>query len=125
MPLILLVGHCGPDTSYLRMAVKKALPDSPIKAVTDDTGLDAALASDATTAPLLLVNRVLEPGFATESGVELLPHLKKRHPAARLMLISNYAEAQEQAVRLGALQGFGKKDIGTPALNKLLQDAAK
>lgn len=118
-PIVLLVGHCGPDTSYLRSAVKKALPTAEVRSVHDEAGLAKEVA--AGSAPLLLVNRVLEPGFATESGIELIPSLKSAYPAARILLVSNYPEAQEQAVRLGALPGFGKKDIGTPRLNTLLQ----
>ena len=30
------------------------------------------------------------------------------------MLVSNYAEAQSQAISLGATPGFGKSDLGNP-----------
>jgi hypothetical protein len=107
------------------MAVQKAFPGEPVKAVLDDTTLDREAAAAAGKLLLLLVNRVLEPGFDTESGVELIPLLRKKYPAARLLLVSNYPDAQAQAVAAGALPGFGKKDIGTPALTVLLQEAAK
>ena len=37
---VLLVGHCGPDSSYLRMAVKRAVPEVDILMADDsDEGL--------------------------------------------------------------------------------------
>lgn len=126
-PQVLLIGHCGPDTSYLRMAIKKALPDSPIHAAHDDLSLEKFISSipGDHPQPVLLINRVLEPGFETDSGVELIAHLHRKYPQSKLLLVSNYDDAQAAAVKNGALKGFGKRDIGSPALTALLQEAAR
>jgi hypothetical protein len=126
-PLVVLVGHCGPDTSYLRMAVQKALPGSPIRAAHDEFELDRLLASipGEDPQPILLVNRSLEPGFEHETGVELIAHLHRKRPLSKLLLVSNFPEAQEAAIQSGARPGFGKRDIGSPKVITLLQDAAK
>lgn len=122
-PTVLLVGHCGPDTSYLKMAVKRALPAAAIHLIHDDEGIAHHLTLNP--AALLLINRVLEPGFESESGIELIALLKPRHTQARLMLVSNYPEAQQAAIQLGALPGFGKSDISSPKLPLLLHEAIK
>lgn len=126
-PLVVLVGHCGPDTSYLRMAVQKALPGSPIRSAHDETELDQLLAAipGEDPQPILLINRALESGFASETGVELVAHIHRKRPLSKLLLVSNFPEAQEEAVKNGALPGFGKREIGSAKVISLLQEAAK
>lgn len=126
-PLVILVGHCGPDTSYLRMAVQKALPESPIRSAHDSSSLSRELAAIPGEAPqpILLINRVLEPGFDTDSGVDLIADIYRKRPLAKLLLVSNYPDAQEAAVKNGARPGFGKRDIGSPKLTTLLQETAR
>jgi hypothetical protein len=111
--------------SYLKINVAKAMPAATVVAVHDQTELDAELAGGKSDSVLLLVNRVLEPGFATESGLELLAELHRGFPGVRMVLVSNYADAQEKAVATGARAGFGKKDLGTPKMRSLLEAAAK
>lgn len=126
-PLLLLVGHCRPDTSYLTLSLRKALPQAVVKSITDQQELDKAIATHPADAPppLLLINRTLEPGFSADSGLDLIRDLHAAHPQLRLMLVSNYPDAQAQAVRLGALHGFGKNDLGSPRLAEVLHDALK
>lgn len=125
-PTVILVGHCGPDSTYLRLAVQKALPDAPLRTAHTPQELDRVLAGIPAEAPppLLLINRVLEPGFDTDSGVELIEDLRRTRPLARKILVSNYPDAQAAAVAAGALPGFGKRDIGSPKLTALLQAAS-
>ena len=54
---------------------------------------------------------------------ELIRLLKKNHPELKVMLVSNYEDAQEAAVSAGALPGFGKREIGTDKVRDLLRDA--
>lgn len=124
-PTVILVGHCGPDSTYLRLAVQKALPESPLRAAHTPEELDRLLAAipGESPQPLLLINRVLEPGFPTDSGVELIEDLHRKRPLARKILVSNYPDAQAAAIAAGALPGFGKRDIGSPKLIALLQSA--
>ena len=117
---VVLVGHCGPDSSYLRMAVQKALSDVTIIMSDDDDELRKLIAGGV---DLLLVNRTLDYGFACEGGAELIRHLRADHPTLRAMLVSNYPEAQAEAIAAGALPGFGKREIGSPRVGQVIRDA--
>ena len=118
---VVLVGHCGPDSSYLRMAVSKAYRDAQVSLADDDSDLKKLL-NDG-TADLLLLNRQLDWGFATESGVELIRQLRPKYPAVKMMLVSNYPDAQQEAVEAGAMPGFGKREIGSPRVAEVLKAA--
>ena len=107
---VVLVGHCGFDQSSLSRAVASMLPGVAVKSVNDTAGLKAYARPDA----LLLVNRVLDGGFDADTGVDLIQQLAGEQPAPRMMLISNYPDAQARAVQVGALPGFGKSELGHP-----------
>src|SRR6478672_11590518 len=92
---VVLVGHCGPDSSYLRMAVQRAITDVTVTMADDDAELSRLLKAGI---DLLLVNRTLDYGFAHEGGAELIRHLKATDPNLRAMLVSNYPEAQQEAI---------------------------
>jgi DNA-binding NtrC family response regulator len=117
---VLLVGHCGPDASYLRRAVKAALEDATILSAEDNASLQSALKQGV---DLVLLNRELGYGFEPDTGVEMIAAMKQRNPQLRIMLISNYPEAQQAAVAVGAAMGFGKRQIGSPLPTQLLRDA--
>ena len=114
---IVLVGHCGPDSSYLRIAVAKASKDVQILSADDDGELSHALGQQP---DLLLVNRELGIGFSETLGVKLIEKLVKQKTPVKTMLVSNYAEAQQEATQAGALPGFGKREVGTPKVTELL-----
>lgn len=117
---VLLVGHCGPDSSYLKMAVRKAEPSAEIGMADDPRELSTALEKGV---DLILLNRELGYGFEQPMGVDVIRKLKLTMPAQKMMLVSNYPDAQQAAEAAGALPGFGKREIGTPRVIKLLQDA--
>ena len=119
---IALVGHCGPDSSFLRIAVSKAEREAMILSIDDDGDLKRALDDGV---DLLLLNRQLDYGFDTHEGVALLKKIRSKYPAVKAMLVSNYADAQAAAVAEGALPGFGKREIGSPRVNELLREALK
>ena len=117
---IVLVGHCGPDGSYLRMAISRAVQDAQVLMADDQRELDELLAKGV---DLLLLNRVLDFGFEQTEGAELIRQLRATNPQLRMMLVSNYPEAQAEAVAAGALAGFGKREIGSPRVTELLRAA--
>lgn len=117
---IVLIGHCGPDSSYLRMAVGRAGRDIEIIAADDRAELERALDEGV---DLLLFNRVLDYGFEETEGVELMRKLQSKHPEVKMMLVSNYPEAQDAAVKAGALPGFGKREIGSPRVTEMIREA--
>ncbi len=114
---VVLVGHCGFDQGSISRAVAAALPGMAIESVHNTAGLDQHAGPDA----LLLVNRVLDGRFGTSSGVDLITELSNRDVSPRMMLISNYPDAQAKAVQAGALPGFGKNELGLPQTAKKLQ----
>jgi hypothetical protein len=73
---------------------------------------------------LLLVNRVLDGRFNAGDGIELIGTLSRSADPPTAILISNYLEAQEQAIAAGACRGFGKSSLGNPATLALLRQAA-
>ena len=117
---VALVGHCGPDSSYLRMAVSQA--DRTIQVLAaDDTGeLNAVLAQGV---DLLLLNREMPYGFDDSEGVDLIRKLRAKHPSVKMMLVSNYPDAQAAAVAAGGVPGFGKREIGTPRVTNVIREA--
>ena len=117
---VLLVGHCGPDSSYLRMTVSKAAEDVQILAADDDLELHRALGQEP---DLLLLNRELGYGFSESAGVKCIELLRAANPKLKMMLVSNYPDAQAAATAAGALPGFGKREIGTSKVIELLRDA--
>ena len=119
---VALIGHCGPDSSFLRITVSRAHKEAQVLSVDDDGDLKRLLDDGV---DLLLLNRQLDYGFDTHEGVALLKKIRSKYPAVKAMLVSNYADAQAAAVAEGALPGFGKREIGSPRVNELLRDALK
>lgn len=102
---VVLVGHCGPDSYALRSAVGAAAVGAEVIFANDE----AELAKVRQGASLFLVNRVLDGGFESDGGIELIGKLAAA--GAKVMLVSNFADAQAEAERAGAMPGFGKKTM--------------
>jgi two-component system, chemotaxis family, chemotaxis protein CheY len=117
-----LVGHCSPDSSGLTIAVTSAVPGVKVVRVTDEAGVEKLLGEGV---DLLLVNRAMEPGYSASLGTDYIRKLRASHPNVKLMLISNYPDAQAAAVADGALPGFGKSDLMSPRARELLSTALK
>jgi len=120
MTKVLLVGHCGPDSTYLHMAVKSAVEDAMFSSADENAALELALRQGV---DLILFNRELDFGFEPATGVEMIRALKERYPQVRMMLISNHADAQAAAVAAGAVPGFGKREIGSARVRQVLREA--
>lgn len=113
---VALVGHCGFDGSSLTRLAKSALPGAQVVAVNHQNDLDAV----AHRQSLLLINRVLDGRFDADSSLSMIQQLAKGDDAPAMMLISNYPDAQADAQAAGALPGFGKNDMGSPAVAQRL-----
>ena len=117
---VVLIGHCGPDSSYLRMSVSRVDRNLKVVMADDAQELEQALADGA---DLLLFNRLLDYGFEETEGVALIAKLHARYPNVKMMLVSNYPDAQGEAIAAGALPGFGKRELGTERVTKLIREA--
>ena len=111
--LFLLVGHCGPDASLLRSAIRRAVPGATFSEARDD----AALASHRGDGSVWLVNRALDGNFAAADGIELIAREAGR---VRSALVSNFPEAQSAAVAAGAMPGFGKSSLHSESTARAL-----
>jgi DNA-binding NarL/FixJ family response regulator len=109
---ILLVGHCGVDGPRLQRDLSAGVPGSEVVRVNSLADLEERLQKGR--ADLLLVNR--EPVGFEGDGVEIIRAVLKQCPEARVMLVSDLEEAQEEAVAAGAMRGFGKRLMGTAKL---------
>ena len=117
---VALVGHCGPDSSYLRITVSRAAKDVQV-VMADDTRELTQVLSDGVD--LLLLNRQLDYGFDDREGVDVIRRLRPHYPNVKMMLVSNFPEAQAAAVAEGALPGFGKRELSTPKVAELIREA--
>ena len=116
---IVLVGHCGPDAQMLKSAISRAVPRVSVSHANDERRLEEQLTPDS----LLLINRVLDGDFCCDSGVGLIELLIRRPDAPAMMLVSNYADAQDHAVAAGAVRGFGKTQLYNDGTAALLRQA--
>lgn len=118
---VVLVGHCGPDSAYLRMNISAARKEVRVLAADDEEALSRVLADEKPD--LILFNRVLEHGFSEMKGSDVIGRLRGSHPELKMMLVSNFPEAQAEAVARGALPGFGKRELGTPRVREMIRAA--
>lgn len=115
---ILLVGHCGVDGPRMQREIAAFMKEADVVRINSERDLDGAIGE----ADLLLVNR--EPlGFEPRQGPELIRALHERCPDAKLILVSDYQEAQQEAAQCGALPGFGKSDLGSPKFLETIRQA--
>ncbi len=117
---VALIGHCGPDSSYLRSTVSGIDRGVQVTSADDDQSLSRILKDGV---DLLLFNRLLDYGFEETEGVAVIRKLRTLYPNVKMMLVSNYVESQAEAVAAGALPGFGKRELGSPKVKQMLRDA--
>jgi CheY-like chemotaxis protein len=86
-----------------------------------DTATEALTRLQQEAFDLILVNRILDADGSL--GVEVIRRLKDNMRLAEIpvMLVSNYADAQEEAEQAGAVRGFGKAALGQPPMMERLR----
>ena len=102
---VALIGHCGPDSSFLRMAVSRAAKGAQVVAADETAELDRLLSEGV---DLLLFNRVLDYGFDR--------HRRRRHhPKAP----GESSESQDDAgQQLPRSPGRGRRGRGIARLRQ-------
>jgi len=108
---VLSVGQCFADHSGISDVLRTAFGAKVVSADTQDGALD--LLRQGAFA-LVLVNRLLDTDGS--SGQVVIRAIKADEQLRDLpvMLVSNYDDAQAEAVRVGAAPGFGKAALGQP-----------
>jgi two-component system, chemotaxis family, chemotaxis protein CheY len=114
---VLSLGQCAADHAAIAGLLRRHL-EAEVDAA--DTFADAESRLSSGHYDLVLVNRVLDRDG--KEGLDFIARIKA-HPEWRplpVMLVSNYPDAQEQAIAHGALPGFGKSSLGsTQTLSRL------
>ena len=115
---ILDVGQCGFDGPRLRELLQQSL------------GVEVDVARDAREAltkigkhpyDLVLVNRIMASDGS--SGLQLIETLAEEDDAPPVMLVSDLKDAQDEAVALGAVRGFGKAHMDDEQTLEAIQQA--
>jgi CheY-like chemotaxis protein len=114
---VLDVGQCDPDHANITRTLKAHFDVTVDRAKSAEQVLYMMGFYDY---DLVLVNRIFDADGS--EGLDLIRQLKqdKDRAKAPIMLVSNYADAQESAAALGALTGFGKAELdATDTIGKL------
>jgi CheY-like chemotaxis protein len=109
---VLDVGQCSADHWRISQTLSKHFDVEIQQAHSRKEAVEMAAAAPF---DLILINRLLDADGSP--GMPILQQLKS-DPATTevpVMLVSNYADAQEAAVKAGAAPGFGKAALGQPA----------
>ncbi len=111
MRSVLLVGHCGADTASLTRMLQAHFT---VRIESAATLADSLALAQRAKYDLVLVNRILD-----QDGSQGLEVIREWVSTARtadspVMLVSNYASAQQEAIEAGAQPGFGKQSLHLP-----------
>jgi CheY-like chemotaxis protein len=115
---ILDVGQCGFDHG----AIRRLIEDEFAAEVFQAHGLkDAVARLKNEPFDLVLVNRKLDADFS--DGLAVVRAIKADASLAGtpVMLVSNYPDAQDEAIAAGAVPGFGKADLNQPTTREKLR----
>ena len=110
---VLSLGQCAADQWSMSRVLQTSFD---VEVIAADRFADAEEQLRQGGIDLMLVNRVLDRDGS--SGLDFIRQMKADDVLRQVpvMLVSNYADAQRQAVALGALPGFGKavlEDVAT------------
>src|SRR5262245_23913229 len=114
---VLDVGNCGVDHTAIRAMLEKSFGAQVFQAHGPD---DALQTLQEQSVDLVLVNRKLDQDYS--DGFDVIRQIKADQQLAAVpcMLVTNYADHQEQAVKSGAEYGFGKKELYAPQTHERL-----
>jgi CheY-like chemotaxis protein len=111
MKRVLSIGQCAADSPMIAQMLRRHFDAETLSVASEAEALQ--LLRERSVA-LVLINRILDADGS--SGLEVLQQLKADEMLRDIpvMLVSNYPDAQQQAVAAGALAGFGKAALNEP-----------
>jgi CheY-like chemotaxis protein len=114
---VLSVGQCAADHAGISWALRKF----GVEVTPAATQAEALQRLRLEAFDLVLVNRVIDADG--DVGVELIRRMKADRAlgATPVMLVSNHADAQREAVEAGAEPGFGKAALGRPEMPECMR----
>ncbi|HWB13135.1 MAG TPA: response regulator [Pirellulales bacterium] len=115
---VLDVGQCGFDHGAIRRLVEGRFAAEVVQAHRLDDAIERLKSGPF---DLVLVNRKLDADYS--DGLEVLRAIKADAALARtpVMLVSNYPDAQQAAVAIGAEPGFGKSELNQASTHEKLR----
>ena len=105
---VLIVGQCGADYSSISRMLQA---NFDVECSNADSRQVALKTGQEHAFDLVLVNRILDRDGS--AGLEVVRDWVGNHATGRIpiMLVSNFADAKQEAVELGAVPGFGKSQL--------------
>lgn len=102
---VLNVGQCVPDHTRISQTLQQYFE---VEIDCADTLEEAIQRTHESSYDLVLVNRLFDRDGTP--GMDFVRQLKSNSATSEMpiMLVSNFAEAQQEAVEAGAVEGFGK-----------------
>src|SRR5262245_42002286 len=108
---VLSVGQCQADHARLSASLRRAFD---VEVIPAEGAVEALERVGKEGFDLVLVNRVFDADGG--SGLDFIRRLSQGSPGLPVMLVSNYEDAQQEAVAAGALPGFGKASLDGPVM---------
>jgi len=115
---ILSVGQCGADSPQIKALFERNFKAKVDVAHTLEQALNLAKKNDY---DLVLVNRILDQ--TGEEGLEMIQMMKAAGIERKVMLVSNYPDAQQHAISLGTCAGFGKNMLRDEQTVEIIKEA--
>lgn len=113
---ILNVGQCGYDSAQIESLLTREFGATVEHCPTKHDAIERYATHQY---DLTLVNRLLD--YDHSSGLDVIRELLNIQNLTPIMLVSNLADAQDSAVELGAVRGFGKAKLNTPETIQLIR----
>jgi two-component system chemotaxis response regulator CheY len=116
---VLSVGQCRPDHGRIAHVLRSTFG---VEVVAADSAEQAERLLRQDSFNLVLVNRIFDADG--DSGIDLIRRVQGDEQLRNvpILLVSNYEEAQAQAIAAGARPGFGKAALQAPATIELLRE---
>lgn len=110
-------GNCGPDFHSIRQFVTSHFDAVVVQTHNVDETLEVLRRRDVA---LVTVNRKLDRDYS--DGMEVVKVIKADEEVGTIpvMLVTNYEEHQQSAMRAGCVRGFGKIALRDPSTADLL-----
>ena len=115
---VLSIGQCVPDQLAIERFLNRYFH---VEVVTAQDAQETSERLADARFDLVLVNRKLDRDYS--DGIEIIHQLKANSVTSEVpvMLITNFPEHDRAAVKVGAVPGFGKADVESPALAERLR----
>ncbi len=104
MKNVLIIGHCDLDNPQITSLIEKTFSVKTTRLKMLEKAVESLEKQDY---DLVIINRI--GAFDQESGLELIKAIKQDGRfKVPLMMVTNYKDQMEEAIKCGAVPGYGK-----------------